>query len=185
MRYHTIRVMTESGTFDLRVSGETLVAMRHASKSREVWEPNPMEAFNRQMREAAEEARQAAEEFDRKLRDQQQRFREQERRKAEYDQMRFMFGDGTFTFDENFFQTFFEEAWTEETAPPKPPPQQPKTWTRDQSVRRLCELAKETYPTQLSVEKLYRRALRYCHPDTGGSHELFVELGSIKQRLKI
>lgn len=195
MRYQTIYVMTESGTFQVRVSSETLADMRRAADSSRVWEPNPLDIFSRQATEAAEELKRAAEEFDRRmrdLRDQQRRAGREERQRRTQDRSQyyragdpFTFGS-PFTFDKDFFETIFgEEFFEKPSPPPNQPTDKPRAWTRDQTIRRLCELAQEAYPTELSEEKLYRRALRYCHPDSGGTHELFVELGEIKQRLKI
>jgi len=49
----------------------------------------------------------------------------------------------------------------------------------------LCQLAGVEYPTHLTQKQLFRKAQRRCHPDTGGSHELFVQLDKLKIYLDI
>jgi hypothetical protein len=83
--------------------------------------------------------------------------------------------------------TFRAEAPPRQEYKPTPPrPEEPKAWTRDSMMRRLCELAKVEYPSELEERKLYLRAARHCHPDQiGGSHELMIELSELKRLLRI
>lgn len=51
--------------------------------------------------------------------------------------------------------------------------------------RELCELAGVPVKTELTQKQLYRRAMRKCHPDTGGNHDLWLRLDKLKAYLEI
>jgi len=52
-------------------------------------------------------------------------------------------------------------------------------------LERLCELAGMPFSEGVDQRRVYRKALRVCHPDSGGSHEAFVELQDIARKLGI
>lgn len=87
---------------------------------------------------------------------------------------------GTYSHTFSGHTTFKEE---QEAPPPKP--EKPKVWTQDGMMRRLCELARVEYPSELQLKSLVRRAQRYCHPDSEGSHALWLELDELKRLLRI
>jgi hypothetical protein len=60
-----------------------------------------------------------------------------------------------------------------------------KNYSRDQLIKRLGELAQVPVPEFADLKALYRKAMRKCHPDTGGSHELWVELEEIAAQLDL
>jgi hypothetical protein len=52
--------------------------------------------------------------------------------------------------------------------------------TRQARRIRLAKIAGVEWPTEIEDKKLLRRAQRNAHPDTGGSHELWLEVDKIR-----
>lgn len=69
--------------------------------------------------------------------------------------------------------------------PPRPESPKPHTVSRQEYIRKLHTLAGLAYPSQLDEKRVYRRAMRKCHPDSGGSHQKWIELEKIKVALGI
>lgn len=52
-------------------------------------------------------------------------------------------------------------------------------------IERLHQLAELAYPSAMEPRKIYRRAMRHCHPDRGGTREKWDELEYLGRRLGI
>lgn len=83
----------------------------------------------------------------------------------------------------DIFGDIFEDVFT----PPQPPPSSGRYYSaRDKKPTshsiwaRLCAMAGVPFNTPRSEQaKVIRKAQRKCHPDTGGSHEKWIELDKL------
>lgn len=168
------------------------------------WGTDRSRSWAREKAEAQERAQRLREEKRRMQEEQNARRRDEERARQRREQERARY-HANFFVDEEFIRSMFDEGGpfsgfkfygTDDgyrESPPKqehksstPPKREvPKAWTRDQMIKRLCELAKVDYPSELGDKRLLRRAQRECHPDSGGSHELWVELDELVRLLRI
>lgn len=131
----------------------------------------------------AEDQRRRAQKQARKLREQQE---QQERLRKAQENLR----DSFFQFNESFTTTFTAEpgAWRIfeglfEEPPPRPRQEAPRKPAKGSPLEQLCVLAKVDFPTTLEPKVVYRKAMRHCHPDHGGSAEQWHEMEYLGRRL--
>lgn len=133
-----------------------------------------------------EEVRKAARERERRERAEQKEREYRERQEQPRYRGGNTFWDG---FDDHYFDNLgeafrgFRDSYNQfphpgftRTEPKTSAP--PRTQTRREQ---LAKLAGVEWPTDITDQKLLRMAQRKCHPDTGGSHEQWIELDKLKR----